>query len=176
MKASNVKLSDATSKAISDWAKVGVREAKSKVKAVDGLMADGVTPDMLKSPKEGESHTLYNTLKASVVLGFDAPVQALLSKDTKSLSEGQKKTKRYWQQQIGSKLKDLRLSLITRLKNADGDSDGAEDNKSSWEATKRKVIAEIIAQAQKKEASKINNIASFIKDLESALARIPANA
>jgi len=34
----------------------------------------------------------------------------------------------------------------------------------------------MISQAQKKEASTIKDIGAFIKDLQSALARIPANA
>ena len=176
MKATNVKLSTATISAIGAWSGSTLKADKSKVKAVDALHADGVTADMLKAPGKDEPRTLYESVCIGIVTGFAANVQALLKKDTKSLSEAQKKDKRYWQQQIGSKLKDLRNALARRERDASGESDGAEADKSTWEATKRKVIAEIITQAQKKEASTIKDMAAFIKDLQSALARIPANA
>lgn len=169
-----MKLSTATVEAIGAWSGQSVKTDKAKTKAIDALHADGVTADMLVAPAKGESFTLYDTVKVSIVLGFTASVQALLKKDTKTLSESQKTDKRYWQQQIGSKLKDLRNALARR--EAAGESGGAEADKSTWEATKRKVLSEIIAQAQKKEASTIKDMSAFIKDLQSALARIPANA
>jgi len=169
------KLSTATINAIGAWSGQSVKTANSMVKAIDSMHADGVTADMLVAPAKGESTILFDSVKISIVLGFTATVQALLKKDTKGLSETQKNDKRYWQQQIGSKLKDLRNAL-TRREKAGAESDGAEADKSSWEATKRKVLADMISQAQKKEASAIKDMASFIKDLQSALARIPANA
>ena len=130
---------------------------------------------MLKAPEKGESTVLFDSVKVSIVMGFTTAVQALLKKDTKGLSEAQKENKRYWQQQIGSKLKDLRNALARREAQSAG-SNGAGSDKSSWESTKRKVLSEIIDQAQKKESSTIKDISAFIKDLQSALARIPANA
>lgn len=176
MKATNVKLSTATINAIGAWSGQTIKTDKSKVKAIDSLHADGVTADMLKAPGKDEPRALYDSVCISIVTGFTANVQALLKKDTKSLKEDQKRDKRYWQQQIGSKLKDLRNALARREAQAAGDSDGAEADKSTWEATKRKVLSEMIAQAQKKEASTIKDLSAFIKDLQSALARIPANA
>lgn len=175
MKATNVKLSTATINAIGAWSGSTIKADKSKVKAIDALFADGVTADMLKAPGKDEPRSLYDSVQVSIVTGFAANVQALLRKDVKSLSETQKAERRYWQQQIGSKLKDLRNALSRREAQAEG-SDGAEADKSTWEATKRKVLSEIITQAQKKESSTIKDIGAFIKDLQSALARIPANA
>ena len=175
MKATNVKLSTATINAIGAWSGNTIKADKSKTKAIDSLHADGVTAEMLKAPSKDEPRALYDSVQISIVMGFAANVQALLKKDTKTLSEAQKGEKRYWQQQIGSKLKDLRNALTRREAQADG-SDGAEADKSTWEATKRKVLSEMSAQAQKKEASAIKDMAGFIKDLQSALARIPANA
>jgi hypothetical protein len=169
------KLSTATINAIGAWAGQSVKTDNSKTKAIDSLHADGVTAAMLVAPAKGESTVLFDSVKVSIVMGFTATVQALLKKDTKGLSEAQKESKRYWQQQIGSKLKDLRNALSRR--EAQGtESDGAGADKSTWEATKRKVLADMISQAQKKEASTIKDIGAFIKDLQSALARIPANA
>jgi hypothetical protein len=169
------KLSTATINAIGAWAGQSVKVDNAKVKAVDSLHADGVTAAMLVAPAKGESTVLFDSVKVSIVLGFSVATQALLKKDTKGLSEAQKESKRYWQQQIGSKLKDLRNAL-TRREAQGQESDGAGADKSTWESTKRKVLSEMIAQAQKKEASAIKDMASFIKDLQSALARIPANA
>lgn len=175
MKATNVKLSTATINAIGAWSGSTIKADKSKVKAIDALFADGVTAEMLKAPGKDEPRALYDSVQISIVTGFAANVQALLKKDVKSLSETQKTERRYWQQQIGSKLKDLRNAL-SRREAADSDSDGAGADKSTWEATKRKALTDIITQAQKKEASTIKDMAAFIKDLQSALARIPANA
>ena len=175
MKAAIVKLSTATVSNISAWANKSLTTDKAKVKAVDSLHADGVTADMLRAPKNGESTVLFDSVKVSIVLGFTASVQALLKKDTKGLSDSQKTEKRNWQQQIGSKMKDLRNAL-TRREAQGKDSDGAGADKASWEATKRTVLADMIKQAQGKEASTITNMPAFIKDLQSALARIPATA
>jgi len=169
------KLSTVTIKAIGAWSGKSREADNAKVKAVDGLYADGVTADMLKAPEKGESTVLFESVKTSIVLGFTAQVQALLKKDTKGLNEAQKENKRYWQQQIGSKMKDLRNAL-TRREAQGSESNGAGSDKSTWEATKRAVLADIIKQAQKKESSTIKDISAFIKDLQSALARIPANA
>lgn len=179
MKATNVKLSSETIGAISTWSNKSLTTDKAKIKAIDSLFADGVTADMLKAPGKDEPRTLYETVSVSIVAGFTANVQALLKKDTKSLSEAQKVDKRFWQQQIGSKLKDLRNALARREAKAKAEmegSDGAQEDKSTWESTKRKVLSEIIAQAQKKESTTIKDLSAFIKDLQSALARIPANA
>lgn len=171
----NVKLSSASINAIGAWAGQSVKVDNAKVKAVDSLHADGVTAAMLVAPAKGESTVLFESVKVSIVLGFTGATQALLKKDTKGLSEAQKESKRYWQQQIGSKLKDLRNAL-TRRESQGSESDGAGSDKSTWESTKRKIISEMIAQAQKKESTTIRDMGSFIKDLQNALARIPANA
>lgn len=187
MKATNVKLSSATIKAIGDYSGKKAGAGKAITKAVDGLLADGVTPEMMFAPAKDADRTFYTTLEVAVTVGFSANAQAMLKADVKSLAEVDeakakanrdlkcKANRRYWMQQIGSGIKDLRNSLSKRL-TAKAESDGAEADKSTWEATKRKVIAEIIAQAQKKESTTIKDISAFIKDLQSALARIPTNA
>jgi hypothetical protein len=173
------KLSTATINAIGAWSSKSREADNSKVKAIDALFADGVTSAMLLAPEKGESTVLFDSVKVSIVLGFTATVQALLKKDTKGLSEAQKGEKRHWSMQIGSKMKDLRKALASREARAKAEmegSDGAGADKASWESVKRTVLADMIKQAQGKEASTIKDIGAFIKDLQSALARIPANA
>jgi hypothetical protein len=186
MQVNNVKLSESTIKDISSYSSKKVGIGRGLTKVVDGLYSDGVLPEMMFAPKKDESRVLYQTLELAVVIGFSVSAQAMLSTDVKTLAEIDEDTarknrdvkckanRRYWQMQIGSCIKDMRNSLAKRL--APAKSDGAEEDKSTWESTKRKVLSEIIAQAQKKESTTISDIGSFIKDLQSALARIPANA
>jgi hypothetical protein len=181
-----LKLSAATLTAIKADVSKDLAAKRAGLKVVDSLVADGVTHTMMVAPKKGEDRTFYASLEGAVVSGFTTAAQAMLSADVKTLAEideGKAKAnrdikckvnRRYWQQQIGSKIKDYRNAVEKR--NAPADEGGAGANKASWESVKRKVLAEIIAQAQAKEASKVKDIAAFIKDLQSALARIPANA
>lgn len=166
-------LSASTEKAIGNYSSKKKEFANAGKHAVDGLYADGVKPEMMFAPKKDEDRTFYTSLEKAVVAGFTATVQSLLAKDVKTLSSSQKDDRRYWQQQIGSGIKDLRNALARRF--SSGGSDGAS-NTASWESTKRKVLSEIISQAQKKTSTKIKDLPAFVKDLQSALARIPADA
>jgi hypothetical protein len=168
------KLSAAAAKQVGTYASKSLTAAKDKVKTVDLLVAEGVSSDMLKAPAKGADTTFFDSVKGAIVTGFTASNQALLKKDTKTLSDSQKTEKRYWQQQIGALVNDLQRAMVRR--EAQAESGGAGADKASWESVKRKVIAEIVTQAQGKEASSIKDMAAFIKDLQSALARIPAKA
>jgi hypothetical protein len=180
------KLSAATLTAIKADVSKDLLAKRAGLKVIDSLVADGITHTMMVAPKKGDDRTFYASLEAAVVAGFTASAQAMLSADVKTLAEIDeakakanrdakcKINRRYWQQQVGSKIKDYRNAVEKR--NAPADEGGAGANKASWESVKRKVIAEIITQAQGKEASTIKDMAGFIKDLQSALVRIPANA
>ena len=169
------KLSTAAAKQIGTYSSKSLTAAKDKVKTIDLLVADGVSSDMLKAPAKGADTAFFDSVKAAIVTGFTATNQALLKKDTKTLSDQQKSDKRYWQQQVGALVNDLQRAMVRREAQA-AESNGAGADKASWESVKRKVIAEIVTQAQSKEASTIKDMAAFIKDLQSALARIPAKA
>lgn len=170
MKATTItKLSTATISAIGAWSGQTVKADNSKVKAIDSMFADGVTSDMLAAPK-GEVSPLFDSVKVSIVSGFTVTVQALLKKDTKGLSEGQKETKRYWQQQIGSKLKDLRNAL-TRREAQGAESDGAGTKPASFEARLKRDLTKYIAQIEKLEAAPFSVI-EMLKHLKSASALI----
>jgi hypothetical protein len=179
-------ISASTLKAFTDYANVSVSAGKKLIKVVDGLYADGIRPEQMVAPKKGEDRALYDSMARAIVAGFSTNAQKMIAvgaKDLPELDEAKAKANRdtpckgnvkYWQQQIGSKMKDVRNALERRI--SAGGSDGAEASKSTWEATKRKELATMIAQAQKKEAAQINDMAAFIKDLQSALARISPNA
>ena len=177
-------ISASTIKAITDFSNVSITAGKKMIKAVDGLYADGIRPESMMAPKKGEDRAFYDTLGRAIVAGFSTNAQKMIAigaKDLPEIDEAKanrdalcKINAKYWQQQVGSKMKDLRNALERRI--SAGGSDGAEASKSSWEATKRKELATMIAQAQKKEAAQINDIAAFIRELQSALARIAPNA
>ena len=93
------------------------RKADNKMdSAIDVLWANGarstdmISPDS-KERKDGKVSTAtkeqYAASRAAVVAGFTKAHQQLLEKPTKSLEDIDKATKRYWQQQIGARLKDF---------------------------------------------------------------------
>ena len=171
MKATTVtKLSTASINAIGAWSGQAVKTANSMVKAVDSMFADGVTAAMLTAPSKGESTAFYDTVKVSIAAGFTVATQALLKKDTKGLNDTQKDNKRYWQQQIGSKLKDLRNAL-TRRESLGEESDGAGGKPASFEARLKRDLTKYIAQIEKLEAAPFSVI-EMLKHLKSASALI----
>lgn len=190
-------LSQSTIAAIAARTRVKASDTKAITKCVDGLIADGVTVDLMYAPpKEGatkEHQKIYGQLQQAVVAGFSVAAQAMLAGEAKSLkSIGDKakenrdvkckENRKYWQQQIGSGIKDLRVSLDKRVKaeakaeEGEGDGEAKTETAATWESTTRKVLATMIDQAQKKESTTIKDISKFIKDLQSAMARIPADA
>jgi hypothetical protein len=100
------------------------------------------------------------------VMGFTVTMQALLKKDTKSLSDAQKSDKRYWSMQIGSKLKDLRNALSTREALGDN-SDGAGTKPASFESRLKRDLTKYIAQVEKLEAAKFS-VVDMLKYLKLA--------
>ena len=142
-------------------------------KAVDALYADGIKPEHMFSPKDKEAdRSFYASLEKAVVAGFTATVQSLLLKDTKTLSEEKKGEKRYWQQQIGSGIKDFRNGLQRRIDKANAEANGESANSTSTlEGRIQRDLTKYITQLEKVEGFK-GDVVGLIKDLKSALARI----
>jgi hypothetical protein len=141
-------LSAKSVESVSKFVSASVGADRDRVRAVDNLRAEGVVSDMLDAPAKGADRSFYDgQIKPAIVLGFTATIQTLLATDTKSLDEGKKMTKRYWQQQIGSKIKDLKAALVRR--------EAAEDSTPRQTQTVgdrlRKKIEDLIDQVQKTE-------------------------
>ena len=133
----------------------------------DALQADGVTPEMMRAPKDKSAdRSFYDSLCVAVVAGFSASVQTLLKKETKTLSDAQKKEKREWQQQIGSKIKDFRNALQRRIDKGE-ESEGAGKT-STLESRLKRDLAKYISQLEKVEAFS-GNVVELTKCLKSAL-------
>ena len=143
---------------------------KATAMVLDALQADGVTPEMMFAPKKDQDRTFYASLEGAVIAGFTATAQALLKKETKTLSDDQKVAKRYWQQQIGSKIKDFRNALQRRI---DQGSEGGANNTSTLEGRIRRDLAKYITQLEKVESFS-GNVVELTKCLKSALAYVKA--
>ena len=140
---------------------------KSMAQVVDALLADGITPDMMTSPKKDGDRTFYASLESAVIAGFSATVQGLLEKETKTLNDVQKSDKRYWKQQIGSKIKDFRGALQRRLNQSEV-SEGGAGNTTTLEARIKRDLAKYVAQLEKVEQFS-GNVVELVKCLKSAL-------
>ena len=69
-----------------------------------------------KPSQSTASQQWFDEFNAAIVLGFSATTQRILAAPTKSLTEAQKLSKRYWQQQIGAIRGDFKKSLEKREK------------------------------------------------------------
>jgi hypothetical protein len=162
-------ISAVAASAIKTYVDKSITASRAMAKVVDTLIADGIAPEMLEAPKKDQDRTFYDSVCGAVVAGFTTTVQGLLAKETKSLNDEQKGEKRYWQQQIGSKVKDIRNSLKRRLAK-DEESDGANST-STLEARLVRDLSKYVSQLQNVEGFK-GDVAGVIKDLQSAIARV----
>ena len=174
------KLSAATLAAIKADVSKDLVAKRAGVKVIDSLVADGVTHTMMVAPEKGADRTFYASLEAAVVAGFTAAAQAMLSADVKTLAEvdeGKAKAnrdlkckinRRYWQQQIGSKIKDYRNAVEKR--NAPTDEGGASKT-TPFEARLKRDLTKYIAQIEKMESAMFN-VPDMLKYLKGASALI----
>ena len=113
----SIQLSTTARDSIRDFVSISVTLTNKQTKMVDALVADGITAEMCFAPKGDAPREFYNSLESAVVLGFSKQVQALIAMppaEAKALSEQKKADRRYWNQQKGSKIKDIRNALKRR--------------------------------------------------------------
>lgn len=150
-------LSTEARKAIAKAVELGTKADRATVVAVDFLIAEGFDkPTDYQSPKGSESTVTveeWDHLKETVVMGFTKTVQDLLSKPTKALSETEKANKRYWQQQINSRIGDFRKQVAKRL---GAESNGAGAKPRSTEQRIRDGITDILKICEKTEDPKFD--------------------
>lgn len=88
------------------------------VQATDLLVADGVKSSMLDKPSKktdaNPNATLQFNITQAIIKAMPVEWQSLISKETKTLSQADKDTKRYAQQQVGSKYGKIKRHLIER--------------------------------------------------------------
>lgn len=175
--ANHIATADAV-KAISQWVSADSKAGQTKVKAVDLLVANGVTAADLTAPAKGEDRTVYESYCAAIVAGFAPDAKKLVTADkaiAKGFSDEAKQARRYWQQQIGSKLKDLRRALESRLAPTEsGEADGEATAKASDAARLLRDVTAWINRLEKAEATALP-VVDCLKHLK-ALAGIASAA
>ena len=157
-------LTNAAVTAIGNWVAADAKAVITRTKAIDLVFADGIRAADCVAPEKGADRTLYDHLRAAIVTGFAADVRKLLATD-KAVIKGwakddpRKETRRTWQQQIGSKLKDLRAALERREK--------AEAEAAMTEEEKAEAAAEQAASASD-SAKLLRDVTAWINRLEKA--------
>lgn len=125
----NRKLETITIERVSKAVASSILADKHGIAAIDSLIADGFDkPTDFVSPKsQGSTISVeeFNAINDAIVLGFTADIQRLLAKPVKSLTDTQKTTRRYWQQQIGAKRNDFKRGMQRRIDAANDDGNGA---------------------------------------------------
>ena len=161
-------LSTQTQTAISKAVSTSINADKAGIAAVDLLIADGFDkPTDYISPKSaGCTITVeeFNNLNEAIVLGFAKSVQALLGKPVTSLTDAQKTTRRYWQQQKGARRNDLKRQITKRL-----DPVGAGSRNRSPDQRIRDNLNDVIKVCQSAEEPTFN-ISDMIGKVKEALA------
>jgi hypothetical protein len=158
-------VSNVAREAIGSFVGTSAKADKAKVKTLDILQAEGFVSTDFVAPDKGKDRALYDGLKAAVIFGFEVKVQTLLAKDTKTLDDDAKKVKKMWQQQIGSRMTDLKNGLAKR-ENPEGEKATA-----SFESRLKRDLTKYIAQIEKGEAFSFTVI-DMLKYLKSASALI----
>jgi len=130
LKADAIKLTAEISASITEGTKKTLGAVLTKKKTVDLMVAQKIKSAHLEL--ENKSYAdLHKQIKQAIVLGFTAEDQALLLKETKTLSDGEKINKRLAQQQIGSEFAYYRRALVEREKREAAKAEGGTAEKST---------------------------------------------
>ena len=116
-----LKLSPACITAVVDTLKAEAGVAKRWVKSADMLRAEGVTSDLLSNDKEVRD----GFKKDVVLLSFTKTEQSIMAMPATALSDEQKVTKRWVQQQVGSRLN----RVIQHVKKAEDEETMSDDER-----------------------------------------------
>ena len=114
-------LSDKTVSLVTTSTKKEIGANSSKKLTLDAMQSDGVKSFMLNQPPKGKDNPnakLHNQLKGAIIAAFDADVQAVMAKETKTLSDMEKGVKDYWKKQVGSIFAYYRRELKKREEKA----------------------------------------------------------
>ena len=128
-------------------AEAGVQ--KRWVKAADMLRAEGVTGETLDNDREYRDSFKKNV----VLLSFTKTEQAIMAKPQTSLSDEEKVTKRWIQQQIGSRLNRV-IQFVKRAETEEalGDDEREARRVASLETRLKRDLAKWIDKVEKAEA------------------------
>ena len=146
LKADAIRLTAEISASITEGTKKTIGATLTKSKTLDLMQAQKIKSAHLELASKSYAD-LHKQIKQAIVLGFTADTQALLLKETKTLSKGERTDKRVAQQQIGSEFAYYRRELKKR-----------EERETT--------------QAEGGTAEKATPVEMYFKDLQSALDRL----
>jgi formate-dependent nitrite reductase cytochrome c552 subunit len=165
-------------KAITDRVKILGAADTAQEKAIDLMVASNIMPEMFVAPKKGEDRAFYDSLKVAVIAGFPPIAQNLLIADISTLvktehagetaHEKLKPTtgnRKYWQQQIGSRINDFKVSLQNRL---------AKKNDPEGSVKKKTTLEERIIRDIKKYVDDVKKAEKFRGDAVKMIASLNA--
>ena len=130
LNADAIKLTAEISASITEGTKKTLGAALTKKKTVDLMQEQKIKSAHLELAAKSYSD-LHKQIKQAIVLGFTADNQALLLKETKTLSTGEKLLKREAQQQIGSEFAYYRRQLKEREARETVQAEGGTAEKST---------------------------------------------
>jgi len=154
-------------KLIKDFVNIATRTTIAKRNAADGIWSEGQVSGkvqlstFMRAPKKGHganqvpfksgvslTHEEFRTeLKTLVVAGFTAPVREMLGTPTKALEEAESKLKRDWQQQIDSRIGDLRKA-IERREAAQDAAEGNARHLAAWGVRQKTALEKLLSDAK----------------------------
>ena len=130
LKADAIKLTAEISASITEGTKKTIGATLTKSKTLDLMQAQKIKSAHLDLAAKSYGD-LHKQIKQAIVLGFSADTQALLLKETKTLSDGEKINKRMAQQQIGSEFAYYRRELAKREERETAKAEGGTAEKST---------------------------------------------
>lgn len=170
---------------IGQFVEASNKKERSGVRLLDVLRAAEYKADYMTAPKgeakeevihvNGANHTrleVHTATKKAVVLGFSQTIQALLDTPTTALSQVKKDDKKYWQQQIGSRMSDFKRLLTKSEADADG---GTPNTKKDLLTQLTELVNNAKGKAQKAEKPEFD-VTAFVKAMDSGLAALTKKA
>lgn len=82
---------------------------------IDAMIADGITLEHFAAKGIGDESGFRAALKTAIVNAFPKRAQNLLVTPVKALNAKSKADRKYWQQQIGSKVGDFKAAFTRRV-------------------------------------------------------------
>jgi hypothetical protein len=125
-----IKLTTEICAGITEGTKKTVGATLTKKKTLDLMQDQKITSNHLDLGAKSYAD-LHKQIKQAIILGFSLDAQALLAKETKTLSVGEKIVKREVQQQIGSEFAYYRRELKKREDRTDAQAEGGTAEKST---------------------------------------------
>jgi len=170
-----MKLNKVAATSVANWASGQLTSDGQKVKLTDTLIAQGYgDPKLYSAPGENEDRTFYDSLKAAVVKGFPAEIQALIAMTTKAetdtLTKAEKEIRRESMQKVGAYMAAIRNSITKRAEKPEGGNTGKKTPEQAWIAELDKRVASLRNNAKDKPYDTLKVI-GLAKDLKEELSK-----